>query len=214
LILALSVALLVPWKTPWVNIAVLAYAALQAAAAVGLRRVNRWGWRLGLVSGVVGLASGVMVVAGLLVSWAYLRGVYGAFGYGAAVVSLLLAAVAFQLLGLLPALQLRALLRREVRRDLGRARGTRGTIAAMIVVPLLAAASVYLVARLEPVEPLPASARAQSLAVLRAALDRTDPPPAPALAGLDPGPGKAGGPASGRGAGPGRGGARRGVGAP
>ena len=40
---------------------------------------------------------------GLLLSWVYLRGIYGGVGYGAAVLSLLVAAVVFEVVGLVPA---------------------------------------------------------------------------------------------------------------
>ncbi len=189
LVIAVTAAALVPWKSPAANVALLAYAALQIATGLCLWRRPRWGWRLGLASGLFGLAAGVLVVTGLLLSWLYLRAVYGAFGYGAAIVSLLFAAAGFQLLGLLPALQLRALLRREVRADYGPARAARGGIALLLLVPVLAATAAYLPFRLRPVAALSPAARQQSVAVLRAALSGAARPAAPALVGVPTGPG-------------------------
>jgi len=111
----------VPWKTPWVNALGLAYALVALAAVPG--------WR----SGAAGLAArGGRGLAGawpapawsrLVASWAYLRAVYGDFGVGASIGALLAASAALQVLGLYPALKLRALLRSEVRQDLGARRG-------------------------------------------------------------------------------------------
>ena len=104
-----------PWKTPAANLALLAYALAVGAGAPGLWRGARWAWRLAIATCLLGLAAAVVAVSGLVASWAYLRAVYGAFGAGASIASLLLAGMVFQLLGLYPAVRLRALLRREVR---------------------------------------------------------------------------------------------------
>jgi hypothetical protein len=189
LVLVLTASLLVPWKTPWVNSACIAYGVLQGGVAVGLWQRALWGWRLGLLSGLIGLAGGVAVVSGLLLSWAYLRGIYGPLGYGAAIVSLLCAGVAFQVLSLVAALQLRALLRREVRQDLRPAKAVRGMVVLMLCGPLLLVPPLYLHAQLTPVAAVPAAVREQSIAVLRAALRHGERPLAPALAGVPLGPG-------------------------
>ncbi len=185
----ITMSILVPWKTAWFNAACLGYAVLQGTVAVGLWRRQLWGWRLGLASGLIGVASGILVVTGLLLSWAYLRGIYGSFGYGAALASLLLAAVAFQVLGLVPAMQLRALLRREVRRDFRPAKAVRRTIALLLIVPLVLALLLSRLSRLTPIEAVPVPARAQSIAVLRAALNHAERPLAATLAGVPLGPG-------------------------
>jgi len=188
-VIGLVVILLVPWKTAWVNVTLLLYGAAQLATAVGLWRRARWGWRLGLVTGLIGLVLGVLVVTGLLLSWLYLRAIYGAFGYGAAIVCLLFAAVAFQVLGLVPALQLRALLRREVRGPLGPARWPWRGLLLIALVPVVLAPLSFFPFRLLPIAPVPAGSRDQSLAVLRAAVAGEARPAAPDLVGVPLGPG-------------------------
>ncbi len=188
-LIGLVVTLLVPWKSAWVNVALLLYGAAQLAAAVGLWRRARWGWRLGLVTALIGLVLGLLVVTGLLLSWLYLRAIYGAFGYGAAIVCLLFAAVAFQVLGLVPALQLRALLRREVRGALGPAKGSWCGLFLVLLVPLVLAPLSFFPFWLHPIAPVPVGARDQSLAVLRAAVAGKERPAAPDLAGVPLGPG-------------------------
>jgi hypothetical protein len=189
LVLIMTASMLVPWKTPWVNGACIAYGVLQGAVAVGLWQRAVWGWRLGLLSGLLGLASGVVVVSGLLLSWAYLRGIYGPLGYGAAIMSLLCAGVAFQVLSLVAALQLRALLRREVRQDLRPAKAVRGVVVLLLCGPLALIPPLYLRARLTPVAAVTTAVREQSVAVLRAALLHSARPLAPVLSGVPLGPG-------------------------
>ena len=189
LTIALTMIILVPWKTAWVNATCVAYAMLQGAVALGLWRRALWGWRLGLISGLIGLTSGVLAVTGLLLSWAYLRGIYGAVGYGASLLSLLVAAVVFEILGLVPAMQLRALLRREVRGDFRPARVVQQAIVLLLLVPLVSVLLVAAYAQHTPIAAVTAEARAQSIAVLRAALQGSERPPAPSLVGVPLGPG-------------------------
>ncbi|MCA9539822.1 MAG: hypothetical protein KC620_13085, partial [Myxococcales bacterium] len=76
-------AFALPWKSPGYNLALLALAALQLAAGHGLFRLRRWGYRLALIGGALGLLAGVLIAALLVASWAYLRGTFGDFGRGA-----------------------------------------------------------------------------------------------------------------------------------
>lgn len=59
----------------------------------------------------------------LVASAAFLAGVYGSFGKGAALIALLVAALSFELVALVPALQLRFLLGRAGRRAFSREAG-------------------------------------------------------------------------------------------
>lgn len=185
--IALVVIVYVPWKTPVANGLALAYAALQGAGAVGAWRVRRWGWRVSLAAGLVGLVACVAVCSALLASWAYLRAVFGDFGRGASLAALLFASVALQVLGLVPALQLRALLRREVRAAMGAGRGLVGALWGHVALPFVVAALVFARYRLAEPEPVPRAAQDQALAQLRAALEGgagARLPDGPALRGL------------------------------
>src|SRR5688572_13552656 len=123
-------------------------------------------------------------------SSAYLRAVYGAFGAGASIASLLIAGMVFELLGLYPALRLRALLRREVRGAvrIGRSRAARAALA-IALLPAAVGLCVDRVFRLDPRPPVPEAALGQALAVVRASIEGKPLPSAPALAGVDPGDG-------------------------
>lgn len=189
LVIAAIFISLVPWKWPTVNFAFLAFAGAHAAAGAGLGVRARWGWRLAMVVSLVGFAAGVAVVGGLIVSWAYLKGIWGELGHGASIASLMVASVGAQMLGLFPALQLRALLRRTVRGDMAAGSGWSRTVVGIVALPLLLALVLYGRTRLMPHAPIPETARAEATAVLRAALNGTRRPEAPALAGLPLGSG-------------------------
>src|SRR5688500_15775465 len=79
----LLAALAVPWKSPHYNVAVLVWAAAVLAGAPLLWRGHKLGHRLGVVTSLLGLLGAVLVISGLVASWAYLRAAYGAFGAGA-----------------------------------------------------------------------------------------------------------------------------------
>ena len=180
----------IPWKTPAINAALVIYAALHAAAAPGLWRGARWGWRLALLAGLLGLVAAVVVTTGLLSSWAYLRAVFGDFGRGASLASLLFASVGLQVLGLYPALLLRALLRREVREDLTVGHKHLPTaVLGLLAVPFLLALIIFFHFKMDPLAPVPAEGRAQAMAHLRAALAGGARPPTPLLDSLPVGAG-------------------------
>ncbi len=189
LLIGLCAAFIVPWKTPWANALLLAYAALYATAGAGLWRLARWGWRLGVAAGLAGLATGVIVVGGLVASWAYLRGIYGDFGHGASIAALLIAVAAFSVLGLFPALQLRALLRREVRGDVGAGKAASRAVVAAVALPALLAVAAAWYAHLPTLDPVPDAGRAQAIQALRAALVDKPRPATPDLVGVPVGAG-------------------------
>jgi hypothetical protein len=84
---------------------------LMTAAGIGLLLGKNWGRVLALIASWTLLAGCALVIAALVFSSAYLRGVYGGFGRGAALVCLLFAALVFELAGLFPILQIRFLRR-------------------------------------------------------------------------------------------------------
>jgi hypothetical protein len=193
LVAALAVFAL-PWKSPLYNALVLLWAASLLGGAPLLYRGSRLGHRLAVGSSLVGLAGAMLAMAGLVASWAYLRAAYGAFGAGASLASLLVAGMVWQVLGLYPALRLRALLRREIRQAVGElAGGGRSSAAAraalvLALLPVPVGVAIDARFRLRPVEAVPDEAVAASLSLLRARL-RGDVLAAPALERLPLGPG-------------------------
>ena len=184
--LALAVAVLVPWKTPWVNAAFLAYAAAKVVGATGMWQTKRWGWRVSAWSGLVALVTCSVLTAGFVMSWAYLKGVFGDFGRGTSIAALLFASVALQVLGLFPALKLRALLRAEVR--FGTGPGWKRALWGLAVTPFVLGLLVWLGWRTTPLPPVPDVARQAAVAYTRAALMNEPRPSLDAAKGIPVGP--------------------------
>jgi hypothetical protein len=92
-------------------------AAGIAAAGVGTAVVRgRVGWWLGVGGCALLLAGATLLITLLILSAAFLAGVFGALGDGAASMSLLVAALVVEVYVLLPAFQLRFLLSADGRR--------------------------------------------------------------------------------------------------
>jgi len=104
-----------PSRRPIYPLGVGLVCALLAGGGLGLLVRARWGRAVSLVACWTLLCGCAATVVALVLSSAYLRGVYGGFGRGAALVSLLFAALVFELAGLLPLFEIRFLRRVEVR---------------------------------------------------------------------------------------------------
>jgi len=89
--------------------------ALGAGTLVG----GRTGWRLAAAAAALLLVDAIWLLIRILVSAAFLAGVYGAFGDGAAMGGVFAAALVVELVGLLPAFQLKYVLTRAGRRAFG-----------------------------------------------------------------------------------------------
>jgi hypothetical protein len=104
-----------PGRSPIWNVSLAATVALLVVAGTGLVAGARWGRAAALLAqGALG-ALALVAIALLVASAAYLRGIWGPLGQGAAAVCLVVAALLVELLGLLPIVQLRFLLRADVR---------------------------------------------------------------------------------------------------
>jgi hypothetical protein len=104
---------LTPGRSTAFNLALALVCVVLAAAGVGLVAGARWGRRLAAVACWMLLAFSAVVVALLVMSSAYLRGVYGPLGEGMAVMTLLVAALIVEAFALLPLFELRALGRHD-----------------------------------------------------------------------------------------------------
>lgn len=103
---------LTPGRSLAFDLALAAVCALLGVAGVGLLLRARWGRAAGIVASVALLAFAAVVVLLLVISSAYLKGVYGALGQGLALVTLAVAALVVEAFALLPLFQLRFLLKR------------------------------------------------------------------------------------------------------
>ncbi len=113
--LAFVVVRYVPWQVVWASSLVLALTFLEFVSAIQLFRGKRSGYFLALGVSSVWLVLCLVITAGLLGSAAYLSGVYGDLGEGAAIAALLLVSGCLQLLGLVPLLVVGRLLSRDFR---------------------------------------------------------------------------------------------------
>jgi hypothetical protein len=87
-----------------------------ALAGVGMLLRNRWGRRAGILGCAVLIAVTVLLLILILASASFLSGVYGSMGQGGAMMALLAGAFIIELVGLLPAFQLKFLMTRAGRR--------------------------------------------------------------------------------------------------
>lgn len=179
-----AVAGLLPWKSPAVNVAFMAYGALHGVAGVLLLKRSKLGWRLGLTAAWLGFGAMIIVATGLVATWSYLHTIYGDFGFGASVGALLFASVALQVLGLLPGLLMRALLRPAVRADMGAGGLSVKVALGMLVLPLAVGAAVHLTYGTRTLDPVAADGKNQAIAHLRAVLRGERPTPTPGLMGV------------------------------
>jgi hypothetical protein len=78
--------------------------------------VRRWGWWLALGAASLLVLATILLIVRVLVSAAFLAGVYGAFGKAAAVSALIGVALVVELVALLPLFQIKYLMTRAGRR--------------------------------------------------------------------------------------------------
>jgi len=90
-------------------------------AGAGMLWRSPWGRRVAMAGCAVLLAVTVFLLVMILLSASFLAGVYGSMGRGAAGMALLAGALAIELIGLLPAFQLKFLMTRAGRHHFARA---------------------------------------------------------------------------------------------
>jgi len=88
-------------------------------AGAGMVVRNRWGWRVAVAGCGALLLVTVALLVLVLLSASFLSGVYGSMGQGAATMTILAGALIVELVGLLPAFQLKFLMTRAGRRWFG-----------------------------------------------------------------------------------------------
>lgn len=104
---------LTPGRSTAFNVALAVVCVLLAAGGAGLVANARWGRALATLACVMLVAFAAVVVLLLVISSAYLRGVFGPLGQGMSIMTLLVAALVVEAFALLPLFQLRALRRRD-----------------------------------------------------------------------------------------------------
>jgi hypothetical protein len=111
----LQVALM-PNRHPWASAYMWSLAVLPAVLGAAMLVRNRWGWRIAAGAAALVLVLWIILLVLLLAAAAYLSGVYGSFGKAAAMGTLTIALISFNVIALVPALQLKFVLTRAGRR--------------------------------------------------------------------------------------------------
>ncbi len=89
------------------------------ALGLGMIRGGKQGWWIGVAAGSVALLSTVLLILRIVISAAFLSGVYGAFGKAAAMTAMISVGLLFELVALLPIVQVKYLMTRAGRRAFG-----------------------------------------------------------------------------------------------
>jgi hypothetical protein len=116
---AVAIWKVIPNRLPSAAVHLWAFPIAMLVTAVGTLHGGPRGWRIAVVGGSLVLLSTVLLIVRIVISAAFLAGVYGAFGKAAATFSLVLVALVIELVALLPIVQLKYLLTRAGRRAYG-----------------------------------------------------------------------------------------------
>ena len=114
-----AIATVIPNRLPSASIHLWTIPAAMLAMGAGTLLGGRTGWRIALASGSLLLLSTFLIIVRILISAAFLAGVYGAFGKAAASFALLSIAIVVELVVLLPIVQIKYLMSRAGRRAYG-----------------------------------------------------------------------------------------------
>ncbi len=109
----------VPNRLPSASVHLWTLPICTLALGLGMIRGGNQGWWIGVVAGSVALFSTVLLIVRIVISAAFLSGVYGAFGKAAAMTAMISVALLIELVALLPIVQVKYLLTRAGRRAFG-----------------------------------------------------------------------------------------------
>ena len=106
----------VPNRLPSASFHLWTLPVMTLAMGVGTLLGGPRGWRIAVYAGSAPLLSTILLIARIIVSAAFLSGVYGAFGKAAAMTALISVALLVELVALLPIVQVKYLMTRAGRR--------------------------------------------------------------------------------------------------
>jgi len=109
----------VPNRLPSANFHLWTLPILTYIMGIATLRGGRLAWQIAIVSGSLALLSGILLIVRIIISAAFLSGVYGAFGKAAAMTALTSVALLVELVALLPIFQLKYLMSRAGRKAMG-----------------------------------------------------------------------------------------------
>ena len=118
---AVAIWKVIPNRLPSAAAHLWTFPAATLTMAVGMVLGGAAGWWTAVAAGSLALASLFVLIVRILISAAFLAGVYGAFGKAAATFALVMVALVVELVALLPIVQVKYLMTRSGRRVFGRA---------------------------------------------------------------------------------------------
>ncbi len=116
---AFAIWKVIPNRLPSATIHLWTFPVATLAMAAGTLFGTRRGWWIAVIGGSAVLLSMFVLIVRIVVSAAFLAGVYGAFGKAAATFALVMVALVIELVALLPIVQVKYLMTRAGRRAYG-----------------------------------------------------------------------------------------------
>jgi hypothetical protein len=113
------VARVIPNRLPLASFHMWTIPILIGAAGVGMFLGDRHGWWVAVIAASGVLLSTFLLIVRIVISAAFLAGVYGAFGQGAVVFAIVLVALVIELVALLPLVQVKYMMSRAGKRAYG-----------------------------------------------------------------------------------------------
>jgi hypothetical protein len=110
----------VPNRLPSASFHLYTLPAMTLLMGAGMMLGGPRGWKISVIAGSVALASTVLLILRIVISAAFLSGVYGAFGKAAAMTAMMSVALLVELVALLPIVQVKYLMTRAGRRTFGK----------------------------------------------------------------------------------------------
>jgi hypothetical protein len=118
-VFAIVIAEVIPNRLPSAAFHLWTLPACTLAMGAGTLLGGRYGWWAAILAGSALLLSIAAMIVRILISAAFLAGVYGAFGKAAATFAMVAVALIVELVGLLPIIQIKFLMTRAGRRAYG-----------------------------------------------------------------------------------------------
>ena len=116
---AVAIWKVIPNRLPSAAIHLWTFPIATLVMALGMLLRSSGGWWLAVIGGSAVLFSTFLLIVRILISAAFLAGVYGAFGKAAATFALVMIALVIEIVALLPIVQVKYLMTRAGRRAFG-----------------------------------------------------------------------------------------------
>jgi len=116
---AVAIWKVIPNRLPSGALHLWTFPVATAVMGAGMLLGGRRGWWIAVIGGSAVLASTLVLILRIVISAAFLAGVYGGFGKAAATFALVMVALVVELVALLPIVQVKYLMTRAGRRAYG-----------------------------------------------------------------------------------------------